>query len=143
MENIPPIGFLKIDIAIQKVLGILILLTLIVFPIAMLLAIPFGAWQVISGIIGVSYGSKWRKKYLFIVASYFLFWYGTAYLGGIDIYPISAGIATIILFVVPIVLGIRYLAKTEKEIAKIEKKEGQIFEDMPDILDVELINGKY
>ena len=136
----PPVAFIKTDEIIQRILGILILLTLIIYPIAMLLLIPFGAWQVISGIVGALYGSKWRMKYLGFVVLYFstmslVIAFNEDYFSANSfLIPVF----TVIYCVSPLVLGITYYVKTRKE---RPKKEGVTpkWKEMDDVLDIEMV----
>lgn len=137
----PPPIFLKIDLVIQNVLGILILLTLVVYPVAMLLLIPFGAWQVFSGIIGMIYGSKWRMIYLGIVMAYFSTYSLSELLGNRS--GVYAGLEFTLMaiyIVTPIVLGMGYYVKTIKETWKKEIRKPK-WQDMEDILDVDMTKG--
>lgn len=136
----PPPAFIKTDEMIQRILGILVLLTLIIYPIAMLLLIPFGAWQVISGIVGTLYGSKWRMKYLGFVTLYFSTLSVIAWMGD-DYFPSNSPwipLLTIIYCGSPLALGIVYYAKTRKE---RPKKEGVTpeWKDMDDVLDIDMV----
>lgn len=136
----PPVAFLKVDEIIQKVIGIFILLTLIVYPIAMLLLIPYGAWQVVSGIVGALYGSKWRMKYLGIVAIYFSTYYFGYLLGNRS--SLNEFVEVILMgiyCITPLVLGIGYLVKTRQELPKEEGIKPQ-WKDMDDILDMEMVS---
>lgn len=138
-EKRPPLSFLKVDEIIQRILGILILLTLIVYPIAMLLLMPFGAWQVISGIVGSLYGNKWRMKYIAVVVAYFSS-YGLyalcEYLQMMN--PVFEFILMTIYIATPLILGISYYVKTRKE-AKSSEIVKPKWEDMDDILDLDMI----
>ncbi len=137
MQNIVPSKFLKIDVIIQRVFLVLIVFGLFVFPISMLLSIPFGAWQVISGVVGALYGSQWRKKYLGVVAIYFMsypfVYYLSDVIGRSMIFEYTFGAIYVI---TPIVLGLTYYIKSEKEYPKNDPK--QTLEEHPDILDVEM-----
>ncbi len=137
----PPYGFLKIDVVIQQILAFLIALTIIVYPIAMLLCIPFGAWQVFSGIVGAIYGSVWRMKYLVGVFFYFL-------VAGLvfslvehasNTPPAFEIVFGAFIFIIPIVLGITYLYKTMKEVEKVPKpSQNTHANDWVEILDADI-----
>lgn len=138
--KIPPPAFIRVDEMIQRVLGILVLVTLIFYPIAMLLLIPFGAWQVISGIIGTLYGSKWRMKYLGWVTLYFstlgiLTYMGDYYFPS-DSYWIP--LLTVIYCGSPLAMGIVYYIKTRKERPEKDGVKPK-WEDMDDVLDIEMV----
>ncbi len=142
MEKIPPIGFLKIDYTIQRILGILIVVSLIYFPIAMLLLIPFGAWQVLSGIIGAAYGSRWRVFYLIAVFIYFIIMITGVSLSESD-NPIAESDFLAITFVAiilasPLILGITYLVRTKQDIPEKTMNKSRD-KDMSDVLDSDLV----
>ncbi|MGK0389067.1 MAG: hypothetical protein ACI94Y_001803 [Maribacter sp.] len=139
----PPPAFIKVDEIIQRILGILILLTLIIFPIAMLLLIPFGAWQVVSGIVGALHGSKWRMKYLGFVVLYFSTLFGFAWLGDSNyLSPYSKRLLedlfAIIYCVSPLIMGLTYFVKTRKERPK-EEGVSPKWKDMDDVLDIDMV----
>lgn len=137
MQKQPPKQFLKVDEMIQRIILILIGLTLIIYPVAMLLAIPFGAWQVISGIVGIFYGSRWRMGYIFCVINYFVSIPLSFQLIEKRMVPEDA--LMVVYLVVPVILGIYYYYKTATEAPKKEQVES---EDIEGILDAEIVMNK-
>ncbi len=138
MGNRPPQNFLEIDLAVQKIIGGFTLVLVIAFPIgAMLLLIIFGGWQIFSAIVGISYGSRWRKIYLLLASLYGVYFlscvrYVDYHFSRTWMYYVMLAF----LIIVPIVLGVVYYINTSKEVGygKSGKKESE----MPDILDADL-----
>lgn len=97
-------GWVKIDYKIQTVLayGLAALVlgsTLLAFFskmgywgffLSLLLLIPIGAWQVISGLIYAIKGDRLQQIYLGVVAVYFGFWFLALPYAHNDYFPIAA-----------------------------------------------------
>lgn len=149
--KLPPLGFVKVDWIVQLVmLSIMLFCTFFgfigggLFIIAMLLLMPFGMWQVISGIIGAAYGSIWRMKYLAVVFAYFIL----SGIGSAIFQPFNGtaseivqGVGIFLLFATPLVLGIWYMIGTFQDKKRLEAGTANkpTFEDMDDILDVAML----
>jgi hypothetical protein len=86
-------NWIKTDYRIQSILGGAILLLTVVgaflwlltkdfaflsFALALLLLMPLGAWQVISGLIDALKGDPLQQIYLGVVSFYFTIWYFAA-----------------------------------------------------------------
>ncbi len=129
--------FLKVDFIIQLILIILMVLTIPTVFYPFLIAIPFGAWQVMSGIIGVIYGSKWRRMYLLIVGLYFSIGYAFISIFQYGSMPFES-VLYLFTFLVPLVLGITYFAMTYREyMASKETKSATKEKYDTEILDAE------
>jgi hypothetical protein len=102
-------SLLRGDYWVQTILGILIIcccISVVGFFAGLLLAAPFGAWQVISALIlGISYGDKKRLTYLACVIIYFVSLYILLTSEANNDYEILYGILAVI-------LGIYYYSLT-------------------------------
>jgi hypothetical protein len=70
--------WIKTDYWVQTVLGVSILVTaasMIGLFLALMLLIPLGGWQVISGLIAALKGERIQQIYLGVVVAYGCFWY--------------------------------------------------------------------
>lgn len=142
--NVVPSAFTKIDESIQRVLLILILITLIIVPIAGLLLILLGGWQVCSGIVGACYGCKWRMKYLGSVIIYFLIVALTFYLNGDVTFPYDSALVimlAIICYAFPIMCAPIYYSKIREELPGKDDKLSELTY-MGNILDADYLSGK-
>ena len=113
---------LEIDYWMQKILGIIVLVLSITFY-GLVLLIPFGALQVLSGLaLGIGYQSQKRMKYLLIVAIFFICWYTvTTIHSDSRFYEVSLFVGYT-LFVVPPSLGIWYFRLTAKEYKDLKRQ---------------------
>ena len=72
--------WIRTDYWVQTVIGVGILVsavTVVGLFFAMFLLIPFGAWQVVSGLVAAFKNDRLQQIYLGVVAVYFGFWYLT------------------------------------------------------------------
>ena len=70
--------WIRTDYWVQTVIGVGILVsavTVVGLFFAMFLLIPFGAWQVVSGLVAAFKNDRLQQIYLAVVAIYFGFWY--------------------------------------------------------------------
>lgn len=141
----PPSNFIRIDYTIQWIIICLIIISLLVWPLAIFLLMPFGAWQVASAIVGVFYRSPWRKKYLLMVFVYFCS-YSVAALMGDSFWDndILMWIFMPLYLLIPLVLGVYYLQMTHKEYRLYRHQapqgwDGKDTGNMNDILDVDMM----
>jgi hypothetical protein len=103
-------NWIKTDYRIQSILGgAILLLTLaggvlwllakdfafLALCLALLLLMPLGAWQVISGLIDALKGNRLQQIYLGVVTFYFTIWYFTAVYHS-DYFPLMMVMAVII-----------------------------------------------
>ena len=112
---------LEIDYWIQKIFGIIVLILSITFY-GLILAIPFGALQVLSGLIFAIWNKdKKRAIYLLAVATYFLCCFVTLRLSN-DYNQHIAVFQFIgcVLCIIPLVLGNWYFRLTAKEYKDLE-----------------------
>lgn len=114
--------------------------------LAMFLLMPFGAWQVISGVVNALYGSVWHMKYLGFVLAYFLIGgMGTVIVQEIQFRELAEfleAIGVFILIVAPLVLGTSILYITYQNMTRArENAKKPSFDDMEDILDAAMVEG--
>ena len=119
--------FIELDYWVQVILGVFICLT-VWFFVGLWLLIPFGAWQVFSGIF-LGFGLKdWRRiYYLAGVVIFFSFSYFISYYDWEDPLSIAASVAAVL------GLGISYFRLTKKdyeELKKSTKKDRLVLDDL-------------
>ena len=124
---------LKIDYWIQKILGIAILIcfgTFVGFAFGLLGLIPFGAAQVLSGLVfAIGYGDRKRINYLIVVALFFLLWYVRSEI------TYYGDFVDIILYITPIALGLSYFQLTAKEYKEMKSDSEEQYLNNEQILD--------
>lgn len=136
------IRFLKLDILIQKILFLLVFLS--VLPLMTLsISMPIlGAWQLFSGLITRRwFDDKMRKKYLRNSFAYlglmFGAYYFMYYFEGVEAYIF---VLLFVFVVIPLFIATWYYVVTKHSLEDLLKKEiVDIPESMNDILDSEEI----
>jgi len=148
MESL--IRFIKIDIAVQRIL-IVIACFMVLMPVFLILALPLlGAWQSLSAMVIYSKLKDpifknhliFSLKYIALMFSLICFWSIGVEISGI-IYTILLLIALII---IPIYLATEYLKMTKETIKKLDGKIIEFNElELENILDAEevLRNKKF
>jgi hypothetical protein len=149
-NHLPPLGFLKIDWIIQvafiSLIGFCAVFGIAIgglFIFSLLLLMPFGLWQVISGVVGALYGNRWRVKYLLVVFCYFVLVAIGAFILNMNshfssrTFDILVGFSLFFGFGIPVAIGISYLIRTYKDKQILEAEASNIHgqENMEDILD--------
>ncbi len=129
---------LKIDYWIQKIFGIAILVcfgTFVGFAFGILGLIPFGAVQVLSGLVfAIGYGDRKRINYLIVVALFFLLWYVRSEIP-YGQYEIETYVINAILCITPIALGLLYFQLTAKEYKEMKLDNEEQYLNNEQILD--------
>ena len=108
--------FNKIDYYLQMVLGLLIVSVVWVFPYVLLLAIPFGAWQMISGIVNLAQFKKYNSGYgaaLIIYMAMSVVYLGFLFAGAFE-FEALAGV------IPPVLLAIYYFILSHKRVFNAE-----------------------
>lgn len=130
---------LQFDYWIQTILGVVVLacfITVVGFYVGIWFLLPFGAVQVLSGLIfAIFYQDRKRMVYLLAVALFFYSWYTS----DIVIYSENSNfssIANTILCLTPPSLGIWYFRLTAKEFKALKKQLEKPYSTDEQILDV-------
>jgi hypothetical protein len=96
------IGWIKLDYWVQTILGCCIVafaVSVVGLFVALIFLIPFGAWQVISGLVSALRGDRIQQIYLSVVTIHLSLWFGS--------YTMDVGAFLIIpLILVAIIIGI-------------------------------------
>lgn len=113
--------FNKVDFWIQAVLGGLIILCLVIFPYAILLAVPFGAWQVMSAFINLFRMGKYSGVYKIKLVSYLVAvvaYFSLGYIEAFNNLPV-------LYFLAPAALGIFQLHISYERVFKPDYKRSE------------------
>ena len=125
---------LRFDYWIQKIMGVALIIcccTVVGIPFGALGLIPFGAAQVLSGLVfAIGYQDKKRAIYLLAVAAFFMCWYAiTTVSYDSRFYEASKGIGVILCFIPP-AFGIWYFRLTADEYADLKiEREANLFSE--------------
>jgi hypothetical protein len=96
------IAWIKLDYWVQTILGCCILacaISIVGLFVAFIFLIPFGIWQVISGVVSALRGDRIQQIYLSVATIHLSLWFGS--------YTMDVGAYLIIpLIVVAIIIGI-------------------------------------
>jgi hypothetical protein len=122
-------SLLRGDYWFQTIVGVIMIaccVSIVGIYFAALFAIPFGAWQIISGLcFGIAYNDKKRIRYVRYVTAYFAVMFGFYMLKDSDYTYFESNAVFDYLFSVigvvsPIVLGIHYYVITYKAYHNIQ-----------------------
>lgn len=140
------IGFIRADYWIQFVMGLSILLCALISLVlyvsnnndpmiflgiyGLLALMPFGAWQVLSGLIYAFNGDRLRQIYIGVVAAYFAIGYLLfTIMKSFNIEELYA-----MYMIIALIIGVWYFSLTRAEFKSLDKIGVEDFEN-EDILD--------
>ncbi len=130
--------FLLFDYWIQTILGVAILaccVTVYGIYFGVLGLIPFGAVQVLSGMIfTMLYRDKKRLFYLLSIVVFFLLWY-CSYAMSYDSYSEFIEVFNAILCIIPPTLGVWYYRLTRSDYKALKKQHEEVGYKDEEILD--------
>ena len=114
--------FLRTDYRIQSIIGIMGLLFTPFYFLGIFLLLPFGIWQVISGVIMV-YGYRNKKRIVHLVGSIIWFCFFLVLIEDNKVSVIFSEFLSLYVIVLPLCIGICYYVLTRKEYKRLKEKE--------------------